>query len=193
MNIRNKLGQYTRSGFAKIISTFKFIFWLIKYLFTKDGAMQIIWVLGLGVAVSLCLIQIGLTAWTQAINIGTKAFYKEPITTQVTVPHAQESINNLLRWTFGSEATLAKSVFKAESGLRCEAEGDTDLQFTRNGIVYGASYGIAQIRYLPGRPTPAQLKDCKFAIKYAKQLRDKQGFGIWSQYSNGEYKKFLTN
>lgn len=187
MTIRNNLGQFTRSGFAKIVSTFKFIFWFIRFLFTKDGAMQIIWVLGLGVAVTVCLIQIESTAWTQAINVGTKFFYKDPIITQVTVPHAQETINNLIRWNFGSEATLAKSVFKAESGLRCEAVGDMDLQFTRNGTVYGASYGIAQIRYLPGRPTPDQLKDCKFAIKYAKQLRDKQGWTIWSGY------KKLTN
>lgn len=123
-------------------------------------------------------------AWTQAINLTTKLFYHESESIQVIVPHAQESINNLLRWTFGSEATLAKTVFKNESGLRCEAIGDTNLTYVKNGITYGASYGIAQIRYLPGRPTPEQLKDCKFNIQYAKQLRDKQGWTIWSAYKN---------
>lgn len=140
----------------------------------------------IAIAISLSYLLIGfeLEAWNQAVDTGTQIFTQEFYQTQVTVPHAQETINNLLRWNFGSEATLAKQVFKSESGLRCEAVGDMDLQFKKNGIVYGASYGIAQIRYLPGRPSPAQLKDCKFNIQYAKKLRDKQGWTIWSTYKN---------
>lgn len=147
----------------------------------------------IGISLTYLLAGFEYQAWTQAINLTTKLFYHEQSYSNLTIPHAGDTTENLLRWNFGSEASLAKAVFKSESGLRCEAVGDTDLQFTRNGIVYGASYGIAQIRYLPGRPTPDQLKDCKFAITYAKQLRDKQGgFQAWSAYSNGSYKKFLN-
>lgn len=146
-------------------------------------------IFALGVILSYLMAQILIIGWYQAVSLTTELFTKPADEVKVTVPHAQETIDNLLRWNFGKEAKLAYAVFKSESGLRCGAEGDKHLTFQKGGITYGASYGIAQIRYLPGRPTPTQLKDCKFNIQYAKQLRDKQGWTIWSAFNNKNYLK----
>ncbi len=101
-------------------------------------------------------------------------------------------VEEQIRKIFGKkDYKIAVAIFKAESHLRCNAEGDGHLKYTKNGIEYGASYGVAQIRHLPGRPTPKQLKDCTFNIKYAKQLKDKQGWNVWSAYKNKSYLKYL--
>jgi hypothetical protein len=131
-------------------------------------------------------------AGTPLVELTTYLFNKPVEDSQVNVPHAQETIDNLLRWTFGSEAKVARAVFRAESGLRCNAEGDGHLTYQKNGITFGGSYGIAQIRYLPGRPTPSQLKDCKFNIQYAKLIRDRSGWNAWSSFKSGAYKKYLN-
>lgn len=144
-----------------------------------------------GISLAYLFVSFEIQGWNQAVALGSQLFYQAPEQMQVTVPHAQDSIDNLLKWNFGSEAKLAKAIFRSESGLRCEAEGDGHLAYQKNGITYGGSYGIAQIRYLPGRPSPAQLKDCKFAIKYAKQIRDRSGWNVWSAYKNKSYLKFL--
>lgn len=85
------------------------------------------------------------------------------------------------------DCKLAIAIFKAESGLRCEAVGDGHLKVGE----YGASYGIAQIRYLKGRPKPEQLLDCEFNINYAYGMYKAQGWKPWSAYTNGAYKKHL--
>ena len=62
---------------------------------------------------------------------------------------------------FGDECQVASAVFFAESGLRCEAVGDKSLAYLVDGVEYGKSYGVAQIRHLPGRPAPETLLDCE--------------------------------
>lgn len=146
-------------------------------------------IISISISLGYLFINFEIQGYNQAVNLLTNEFYTKQPEYQVTVPKNKETIDNLLRWTFGSEARLAKAVFKSESGLRCEAEGDANLAYVKSGIVYGKSYGVAQIRYLPSRPTPQQLLDCKFNIQYAKQLRDKQGWEIWSAYNNKSYLK----
>lgn len=92
---------------------------------------------------------------------------------------------------FGKDAPTAIAVFTAESHLNCNAVGDGHLTFENNGIEYGASYGVAQIRYLAGRPTPEQLKDCKFNIDYSHTIFIKQHFKPWSMWLNKQYLKYL--
>ena len=89
--------------------------------------------------------------------------------------------------SYGWDCKTAVAVFKAESGLRCDAVGDGHLKFGE----YGASYGIAQIRYLKGRPTPNKLVDCKFNLDYAFGMYKTQGWKPWSAYTNGAYLKHL--
>jgi hypothetical protein len=101
-------------------------------------------------------------------------------------------VEGQIKRVFGKDARLVTAVFRAESGLRCHAVGDTSLTYEKNGTTYGASYGVAQIRHLPGRPTPEQLQDCLFNIRYAKQVFDKQGLQPWSAWKNGAYKRYLN-
>lgn len=79
----------------------------------------------------------------------------------------------------------------AESGLRCEAVGDHKIAYVKDGIEYGKSYGLLQIRHLPGRPDPSVLLNCTENLKYAYAIFKKQGnFSAWSAYKNNAYKKF---
>lgn len=92
---------------------------------------------------------------------------------------------------FGDEH-IAVAIAKAESGLRCNAHGDKTLTYMRDGIEYGASYGVFQIRHLPGRPDPSVLNECEANINYAYNMRKTQGhYGAWSAYTNRSYLKHL--
>lgn len=91
---------------------------------------------------------------------------------------------------FGKEWKLILAIAKAESDLRCEAVGDHKIAYVENGIEYGKSYGLMQIRHLPGRPSPTVLLNCTENLRYAKKIFDKQGATPWSAYTNNSYKKF---
>lgn len=107
---------------------------------------------------------------------------------------------------FGLECPLATAVFIPESGLSCGAVGDNHLvctnelmgdgrtlkeHCTSDGVEYGRSYGVAQIRYLPGRPAPEALLDCETNIKYAHGMWKAQGWYPWSAYTNKSYLSYL--
>lgn len=89
------------------------------------------------------------------------------------------------------DCRTALAVFKAESGLRCEAIGDGHLTYNSDGTEYGKSYGLAQIRHLPGRPAPEKLKDCRFNLDYAHGLYKAKGWQPWSAWKSGAFKKHL--
>src|SRR3990167_8111035 len=94
-----------------------------------------------------------------------------------TAPRLWElSVEKQIEKIFGEDATLAKAVFRAESGLRCDAVSST------------ADIGIAQInaKYHAWR---GNLMDCTQNLLIAKDLKDEQGWGIWVAYSTGAYKK----
>lgn len=95
-------------------------------------------------------------------------------------PPKEKTVDELIEQYFGKAAPSAKRVFACESGLRPDAVGDLRLQFMKNGTRYGASYGVAQIRYLPGRPTPEELLQTEFNIRYAADLYHAQGWTPWS-------------
>lgn len=70
----------------------------------------------------------------------------------------------------------ALNVAKGESGLNPGAIGD-------NYPIRGQtipSYGLFQIRALPGRPKPEQLVDPEFNVQYAANLFKAQGWRPWS-------------
>ncbi len=93
---------------------------------------------------------------------------------------------------FGRDAKIATAVFKAESGLRCNAVGDGHLRF--GDTLYGASYGVAQIRKLSptdGRPSVDQLLDCRTNIEFARKMQLAQGFKPWSVFTSGRYLQYL--
>jgi len=72
------------------------------------------------------------------------------------------------------------AIFTCESGINPKAVGDKSLQYVQNGITYGASYGIAQIRYLPGRPDPEWLLNPTNNLEYARQLYERSGVNPWT-------------
>ncbi len=70
----------------------------------------------------------------------------------------------------------AQKVMMGESGGRANAVGD-------NYPIRGQtipSYGLFQIRALPGRPAPQQLSDPEFNVKYAAQMYNQQGWRPWT-------------
>ncbi|MDI6777575.1 MAG: hypothetical protein QMD77_00100 [Patescibacteria group bacterium] len=104
-------------------------------------------------------------------------------------------IEKLIRkiWNNEEEAKIAIAVAKSESHLNPKSIGDQHLKFYKDGKEYGASYGVFQIRHLEGRPDPSQLLDPEFNVKYAYELYQKSGFYPWSQFKNGNYKKYIAS
>lgn len=88
----------------------------------------------------------------------------------------------MIRRTFHESPELALRIFGCESGLREDAKGDMHLTFVQDGITYGYSSGVAQIRYLPGRPDPKLMLKPYYNIKYARQLYDAHNFSPWTCY-----------
>ncbi len=82
-----------------------------------------------------------------------------------------------------SEHKRAWNVMMGESGGRADAVGD-------NYPIRGQtipSYGLMQIRALPGRPSPEQLKDPDFNMKYAAGMWKAQGWRPWTVARNLGY------
>jgi hypothetical protein len=101
-------------------------------------------------------------------------------------------IEKKIRKTFKECPDLAVAVARAENtGMIPDQIGDRHLTFTQDGITYGFSVGIFQIRYLPGRPDPKELKDPDFNIKYAYEMYKASGWFPWSAWKNGSYQKYL--
>ena len=70
----------------------------------------------------------------------------------------------------------AFQVMQAESGGRPDAVGDT---YPIHGETI-PSYGLFQIRGLPGRPDPQTLLDPEKNVAYAAQLYQRSGWGPWT-------------
>lgn len=104
---------------------------------------------------------------------------------------ARTDIENKILEKFGEDGEIALAVARCESGLRPGAIGDGHLTYTKDGVEYGKSYGLFQIRHLEGRPSPEQLLDADYNIEYAYNLYMRSGFGPWSAYTNLCYKNFL--
>ena len=79
--------------------------------------------------------------------------------------------------------SVAVAVAMAESGLNANAEGDSSTAYS--------SWGVFQIRELPGRPEASQLVKYKFNIKYAYNMWKTQGWYPWSCYTNNSYRQYL--
>lgn len=92
---------------------------------------------------------------------------------------SRDEIIKIINKHFGKYASQAIKIATCESGLNPSAKGDVGIQYYQDGILYGASYGIFQVRYLPGRPTPDKLVDPEFNIKYAADLHSWHGWSPW--------------
>ena len=75
---------------------------------------------------------------------------------------------------FGEDAEQAKRIAYLESGYRCDAIGDRNLN--------PSSYGVFQIRAFSSRPPISELLDCKRNIEIAHDLFHEQGWKIWTTF-----------
>lgn len=114
-----------------------------------------------------------------------------PVTTSVA-PDCN-SYDALIIENFGSENLItAKAIMRAESGCRSDAVGDGHITYVQNGVTYGMSCGLFQIRHLPGRPSCEQMKTPSENIIYAGHLFASQGWKPWGAWLNQSYKRFLN-
>lgn len=123
------------------------------------------------------------------INLASKAEYEQTESSYRGSAAAQSgssgsrtyasngTINPLIKKYFPeAQWGNAQAVMMGESGGRSGAKGD---DYPINGV-RAASYGLFQIRALPGRPAPAQLVDPEFNVRYAAQMYKQQGWGPWT-------------
>lgn len=125
-----------------------------------------------------------LPQYTPNTTVQSSSYYTIPANTQGLNPN----IISLIRKAFGKDADMAIKIARAESGLNPGAEGDKNLTLGSNGL--GHSFGLFQIRSLPGRPDPQWLLNPVNNINYAAQMFKKQGWNPWSTYKNGAYLKY---
>lgn len=92
----------------------------------------------------------------------------------------KSDVEKMIVEVFGEDAPIAIQVARAESGARCNAVGDGHITFESGGKLFGASYGVFQIRHLKGRPNPSVLLDCRSNIEYARKIQLAQGWSPWS-------------
>ncbi len=108
-------------------------------------------------------------------------------------PNDPVIVENCIREIFGQSADTAIKVAKCESSLRVNAVGDKRLGYYRRGVLYGRSYGVFQIRYLPGRPSPSYLTNLENNVRYAYKMSGGTNFRAWSCYKTGKYLKFSAD
>ena len=127
-------------------------------------------------------------------NYETPELLKQPQFVHAQEPQAtpvpeSSSIKSLICEVFGNRCRVAVQISCAESGLREDAIGDHTLDYKVNGKVFGASYGLFQIRSLPGRPAVKDLLTARKNIEYAYKIsKGGTDWTAWSVYNNGAYK-----
>ncbi len=97
----------------------------------------------------------------------------QPVSTPVAQSYENGDVEKLIREVFGSDADRALEIAYCESGLNPQAIGDTNTQYP--------SYGVFQIRGLPGRPSAQELLNANFNVNYAHEMFESQG--NWSAWT----------
>ncbi len=91
------------------------------------------------------------------------------------------SVADYIHEVFQENSRIALAVAKAESGLQCEAMGDS-----------GNSVGLFQINKVHWKKFGYDnLFDCRKNIEAAYEVFQKSGWEAWSVYKNKTYLKFL--
>ena len=94
-----------------------------------------------------------------------------------TIPENSDLAISLIKKYFPQEQwNNAYNVMKGESGGNPQAVGDN---YPINGETI-PSYGLFQIRGLPGRPDSQTLLNPEENVKYAAQMQSQQGWGPWT-------------
>jgi hypothetical protein len=99
---------------------------------------------------------------------------------ETTYPKGCEHYKNLYTEIFGSKADVFLKIANKESSCNPLAVGDKHLTYWQNGIQYGMSCGLLQVRYLPGRPSCSEMQNPEANARYALGLYNSGGFRHWS-------------
>lgn len=115
----------------------------------------------------------------------------------------QKDVANKVAAIFVEEPNTAIAVFRAESGLRVDAQGWNCYYYDKRGKRYSAACekadrpnawsvdcGVAQLNF-PGTECPAEAFNADWNIKQAKEKYDHRGWQPWVAHANGRYLAFL--
>lgn len=92
-----------------------------------------------------------------------------------------------IRYVFGKDANIALAVARAESGMRCDAQG---INKGTNSLDAGL-FQINSVHLRKGWKV-VDLMDCHKNTDYAFEIQQGSGWQAWSTYKSGAYKKHLT-
>lgn len=90
--------------------------------------------------------------------------------------HQSEVLRLIQKYFPRNEWQNAMKVVAGESQFNPSAVGD---RYTIRGV-YAPSYGLFQIRALPGRPPSDQLENPEFNVRYAASLWQAEGWSPWT-------------
>lgn len=148
----------------------------------KRKTKQIAIYIALAIILAYLLLQVLLIGWYQAINFTTQLFTQPADKVVVNIPHAQDTYQNLIRWTFGTEAHTALAIATAENGTHaCDR-----VHVNKDG---SKDIGIFQVNTVHAKK--GNLYDCRENIRVAYQIYKQSGWGAWVAYQNKSYLKFL--
>lgn len=139
--------------------------------------------IAIGISLSYLFVNFEIQAWYNATDLLSQVFYQEIKVTEVNVPHAQDTYQNLIRWTFGKDAKTALAIATAENGTHACGRTHTN----KNGTT---DIGIFQVNSI--HSAKGNLYDCKDNVRVAYQIFKASGFYPWTVYQTGAYKKFLN-
>jgi len=100
-------------------------------------------------------------------------------------PMGCENYKDLYTRVFGSKADVFLKIANKESSCNPMAVGDKHLTYWQNGIEYGMSCGLLQVRYLPNRPNCSEMQDPEANAQYALNLYNSGGFRHWTVCNKG--------
>ena len=103
-----------------------------------------------------------------------------PITTPSASSTSTDTMTLILKYFPQEQWQNAYNVMMGESGGRADAIGDNFPIDTGRGPEIIPSYGLFQIRGLPGRPASDQLINPEFNVKYAADLWRQEGWRPWT-------------
>lgn len=122
----------------------------------------------------------------------------EPVVAEPVVPHTPqpkpqptvhpigcENYRELYTQVFGSKADVFLKIANKESSCNPMAVGDKHLTYYQDGIQYGMSCGLLQVRYLPGRQSCSQMQDPEANARYALGLYNSGGYRHWTVCNKG--------
>ena len=147
---------------------------------TKTKLLKFYWFIVPLILIGHLLITIGSQLYTKQLE----KLIVEKQALVYTAPRLWElSPEKQIEQIFGEDARLAEAIFRAESGLNCNAVSSTN------------DLGIAQIqpKFHAKRALKwnGNLMDCTTNLLVAKEIFDEQGFEPWVSWQNQSYKRFL--